>query len=158
MITVALALLAAAAAQAGPVKPAPAKPAPAKPAKTVLFLKCEAEGAIGPAHQLDMVFFDPKPSWAKGFNFFDPDKILPPNVVPDVINNWPNILQIELDSATGGNSALIQLARDPVAVGIARLNIAVIDFAGKPQPSYRGRCNLTEGVAAETEFRRLMTQ
>ena len=153
MITVALALLAAAAPQT-----VQAKPAPAKPAKTVLFLKCEAVGAVGPAHQLDMVFFDPKPSWAKGFNFFDPDKILPPNVVPDVINNWPNILQIELDSATGGNSALIQLARDPVAVGTARLNIAVIDFAGKPQPSYRGRCNLTEGVAAETEFRRLMTQ
>ena len=153
MISVALALLAAAAPQTAPIKPAPAKPA-----KTVLFLKCEAEGAIGPAHQLDMVFFDPKPSWAKGFNFFDPDKILPPNVVPDVTNNWPNILQIELDSSSGGNSALIQLARDPVAIGTARLNIAVIDFAGKPQPSYRGRCNLTEGIAAETEFRRLMTQ
>jgi hypothetical protein len=150
MISVALAFLAAAAAQAAPVKPAPAK--------TVLFLKCAAEGAIGPAHQLDIVFFDPKPSWAKGFNFFDPDKILPPSVVPDVVNNWPGILQIELNSTTGGNSALIQVARDPDAIGMAKLNIAVIDFAGKPQPSYRGQCKLTEGIAAETEFRGLMKQ
>jgi hypothetical protein len=149
MIAFALTLMAAAAAQAAPAKP---------PAKTVLFLKCEAEGALGPAHQLDIVFFDPKPSWARGFNFFDPDKILPPGAIPDVINNWPGILQIELNSTSGGNSALIQVARDPDAVGVAKLNIAVIDFAGKPQPSYRGKCKLTEGLAAETEFRGLMKQ
>lgn len=150
MIAAALAILAAAAVQTAPSAP--------PPAKTVLFLKCDVQGASGPAHQLDMVFFDPKPNWAKGFNFFDPDKILPPSVVPEVVNNWPGILQIELNSTSGGNSALIQVARDTDAIGQARLNIAVINAAGAPQPSYRGQCKLTEGLAAETEFRGVMKQ
>jgi len=149
MIFAALLLMAAA-------PPAAATP-PAGSKRTALFLKCAAEGAIlGQAHQLDMVFFDPKPTWAKGFNFFDPDKILPLGVVPDVTNKWPQVLEIELDSKVGGNSALIQLAPDADAPGKARLNIAIIDSANKPQPSFHGICNLTEGAAAEAEFKGLM--
>ena len=135
---------------------APAAAAPPPKGKTSLFLKCAAEGSQpGTAHQLDMVFFDPKPSWAHGFNFFDPDKILPAGVTPAVTNQWPNLLQIELDSTVGGNSALIQLAKDSSPLLGARLNIAVINAAGQPQPGYHGRCNLSEGAVAENEFRGL---
>lgn len=126
---------------------------------TSLFFKCAAQGAsAGNAHQLDMVFFDPPPTWAKGFNFFDPDKLLPGSVTPDVTNNWPALLQIELDSRIGGNSALIQLAKDGPLASTARLNVVVINAAGKPQPSYRGTCTVTEGTAAEVEFKGLMKQ
>ena len=137
---------------------APATTAPLQPVgKISLFLKCAAAGSVpGKAHQLDIVFFDPKPSWAKGFNFFDPDKILPAGVKVDVTNKWPQLLQIELDSTVGGNSALIQLARDTVLTPTARLNIVVINAANQPQPSYHGTCTLTEGAAAENEFRGLM--
>ncbi len=146
MIAAALALLVAA-------------PTVAPPANISLFLKCAAQGAsAGNAHQLDMVFFDPPPTWAKGFNFFDPDKLLPAGVTPDVTNKWPALLQIELDSRIGGNSALIQLAKDGPLASTARLNVVVINAAGKPQPSYRGTCTVTEGAAAEVEFKGLMKQ
>ncbi|MGH6658342.1 MAG: hypothetical protein ACREBK_00115 [Sphingomicrobium sp.] len=131
--------------------------APAAAPKTSLYLKCEAQGsAPGKAHQLDIVFFDPKPTWTKGFNFFDPDRILPSGVAPEVANQWPALLQIELNSQIGGNSALIQVARDPAPASTARLNIVVINAAGAPQPSYHGQCNLTEGPVAEAEFRKVV--
>ena len=144
MIAAALILLSAAQAQAAP-------------AKTALYLKCAAEGSVpGKAHELHIVFFDPKPSWTKGFNFFDPDRILPGGVAPEVTNQWPALLQVELNSQTGGNSALVQVAREPAPATTARLNIAVINAAGAPQPSFHGLCNLTEGPVAEAEFRKVV--
>lgn len=136
---------------------APATTAPA-PAKTSLFLKCAAQGASSAKpHELQIVFFDPKPDWARGFNFYDPDKILPAGVKPEVTNQWPKLLEIELNSLAGGNSALIQLAPETQMLQTARLNIAVINSAGAGQPGYVGRCTFTDGAAAETEFKKLMS-
>lgn len=130
----------------------------AAPAKTSLFLKCTAKGAgdAAKAHELQLVFFDPKPDWAKGFNFYDPDRVLPGRVKPEVTNQWPRLLEIELDSMVGGNSALIQLAPQQGTVNAAILNIAVINAAGAGQPGYTGRCTFTDGAAAEAEFKGLM--
>ena len=128
------------------------------PAKTSLFLKCSAKGASDAAkpHELQIVFFDPKPDWAKGFNFYDPDKLLPPSVKPEVTNQWPKLLEIELNSMVGGNSALIQLAPQQGTANGALLNIAVINAAGAGQPGYTGTCTFTDGAAAEAEFKGLM--
>lgn len=144
---IASALLLAAAAPSVPAAP---------PAKTSLFLKCSAKGAgvAAKPHELQIVFFDPKPAWAKGFNFYDPDRLLPAGVSPEVTNQWPKLLEIELDSKIGGNSALIQLA--PQAPGSAILNIAVINAKGAGQPGYTGMCTFTDGAAAEAEFKGLM--
>jgi len=130
----------------------------AKPAKTSLFLKCSAKGAGAAAkpHELQIVFFDPKPAWAKGFNFYDPDKLLPGGVRPEITNQWPKLLEIELDSTIGGNSALIQLAPQQGTINGAILNIAVINALGAGQPGYTGNCTFTDGAAAEAEFKGLM--
>ena len=146
MILVAIALAAAAPSVA------------AAPPKTSLFLKCSAKGgdAAAKPHELQIVFFDPKPDWAKGFNFYDPDRLLPGSVKPEVTNQWPKLLEIELDSMVGGNSALIQLAPQQGTVNAAILNIAVINAAGAGQPGYTGKCTFTEGAAAEAEFKELM--
>ena len=146
-----LALLLAAAA------PATAAAPPPKPAKTSLFLKCAAQqGPTAKPNELQIVFFDPKPGWAKGFNFYDPSRILPIGVQPEITNQWPKLLEIELNSTVGGNSALIQLAPEAALAKTARLNIAVINAAGSGQPGYIGRCTFTDGAAAEAEFKKLM--
>ena len=128
------------------------------PNPAAFFFRCELSTPADVAiHQLDLTYFEPAPDWAMGFNFRDPDGILPRKARPMVASAWPTTLLVRFGGATSGRS-MATLAFRPVKSEAGRAAVEINWESGGEAPprSYTGTCNYTQGVEAEREYRELL--
>jgi hypothetical protein len=130
------------------------------PDKASFFFRCKlADHVDATVHELDLTYFEPAPEWAMGFNYRDPDGILPQRMRPMVASGWPTALMVKFEEPSSSRP-IATLAFRPLKSepGRAAVEINWNTDRGELPSSYAGECSFTEGSAAERQYQELLNQ